>query len=70
MYVTPQICIALVWFIVPCIVALFYSGSVFYADGARLPLALRMAYAALQRLVIGTVVGFGILGLAMRFNSE
>ncbi|KOB70291.1 Uncharacterized protein OBRU01_15545 [Operophtera brumata] len=64
-----KICIALAWFIIPSIGALFYSGSMFYGDGQRLPLGVRMAFAGLQRLVIGVLVAFGVLGLTMRFNT-
>ncbi|XP_072942310.1 nose resistant to fluoxetine protein 6-like [Epargyreus clarus] len=59
----------LTWCVPPAVVGVFLSGSLFYIDGERPHVAIRMAYAACHRATLGVMIALLILNLVMKFED-
>ncbi|CAK1584155.1 unnamed protein product [Parnassius mnemosyne] len=58
----------LAWCVVPGVVGLILTGSVFYTE-TRLSLVIRMTYAATHRAILGVITAFVILGLVFKIEN-
>ncbi|CAG5014941.1 unnamed protein product [Parnassius apollo] len=59
----------LTWCVIPGIVGLIFTGSVFYSE-RRLSLVIRMTYAATHRAILGVITAFIILGLVFKIEHH
>ncbi|XP_039759621.1 nose resistant to fluoxetine protein 6-like [Pararge aegeria] len=57
------------WFTIPTYLFLLYCGSLFYHDGKRPSLALRVLYAATNRAIIGLIATYVIVAVTLKFNG-
>ncbi|XP_012546485.2 nose resistant to fluoxetine protein 6 [Bombyx mori] len=54
------------WLVIPAIALIMYSGQMFYIEGPRASVFLRMAYASLHRLIIAVIIAGGLIGMVMK----
>ncbi|XP_045777819.1 O-acyltransferase like protein-like [Maniola jurtina] len=57
------------WCSIPMYILLVYCGSLFFIDGERPSIALRMLYAGTNRAIVGFLVAFGAVGSTLKFNG-
>ncbi|XP_068620648.1 nose resistant to fluoxetine protein 6-like [Battus philenor] len=60
----------LTWFLIPAIMCLILSRYVFYIDGPRPSLALRLLFVTTQRAIMGCLVSLAVISLSMRLSES